>query len=51
MAYAGQEAREIKALSAEELGDLLAGKGLAKAAELDGYAGPAHVLELADAWS
>lgn len=50
-AYAGQEAREIKALSAEEVGDLVAGKGmgLAKAAELNGYAGPAHVLELADA--
>jgi Spy/CpxP family protein refolding chaperone len=50
-AYAGQEAREIKALSAEEVGDLMAGKGmgLAKAAELNGYAGPAHVLELADA--
>lgn len=50
-AYAGQEAREIKALSAEEVSDLMAGKGmgLAKAAELNGYAGPAHVLELADA--
>jgi Spy/CpxP family protein refolding chaperone len=50
-AYAGQEAREIKALSAEEVDDLMAGKGmgLAKAAELNGYAGPAHVLELADA--
>ena len=50
-AYAGQEAREIKVLSAEEVDDLMAGKGmgLAKAAELNGYAGPAHVLELADA--
>lgn len=50
-AYAGQEAREIKALSAEEVDDLMTGKGmgLAKAAELNGYAGPAHVLELADA--
>lgn len=50
-AYAGQEARDIKALSAEEVRDLMVGKGmgLAKAAELNGYAGPAHVLELADA--
>ena len=46
--YAGQEARDIKSLSADEIGDLLAGKGmgLAKAAELNGYPGPAHVLEL-----
>jgi Spy/CpxP family protein refolding chaperone len=47
--YAGQQAREIKALSSSEQADLLAGKGmgLAKAAELNGYPGPAHVLELA----
>lgn len=47
--YAGQQAREIKALSGSEQADLLAGKGmgLAKAAELNGYPGPAHVLELA----
>jgi Spy/CpxP family protein refolding chaperone len=47
--YAGQQAREIKALSSVEQADLLAGKGmgLAKAAELNGYPGPAHVLELA----
>ncbi|HEY0857556.1 MAG TPA: periplasmic heavy metal sensor [Albitalea sp.] len=47
--YAGQEAREIKALSPEDVGAYLAGKGmgLAKAAELNGYPGPAHVLELA----
>lgn len=46
--YAGQEMREVKALSADEVRDLLAGKGmgLAKAAELNGYPGPAHVLEL-----
>jgi Spy/CpxP family protein refolding chaperone len=45
----GQEFREIKALSAQEISDYLAGKGLglAKAAELNGYPGPAHVLELA----
>ena len=47
--YVGQEARDIKALSPEEVGALLAGKGmgLAKTAELNGFAGPTHVLELA----
>jgi len=47
--YVGQEGREIKALSSQEIADYLAGKGmgLAKAAELNGYPGPAHVLELA----
>ncbi|MGH7485986.1 MAG: hypothetical protein ACREMY_10365, partial [bacterium] len=45
--YAGQQSREIKALSQEEAAGLLAGKGMgfAKAAELNGFAGPAHVLE------
>ena len=48
--YAGQEQREIKALSPEEIKDYLAGKGmgLAKAAELNRYPGPAHVLDLAE---
>lgn len=48
--YAGQEAREIKALSAKDVQDYLAGKGMgfAKAAELNGYPGPAHVLTLAE---
>jgi hypothetical protein len=48
--YSGQEAREIKALSESEIAGLLAGKGMgyAKAAELNGYPGPKHVLELAD---
>lgn len=47
-AYAGQQKREIKALSPEEVNAYLSGKGmgLARAAELNGYAGPAHVLEL-----
>lgn len=47
--YAGQEQREIKALSAEEIQGYLAGKGagMARAAELNHYPGPAHVLELA----
>jgi Spy/CpxP family protein refolding chaperone len=48
--YAGQETREIKALSPEEVADLNAGRGmgLALAAELNGYPGPRHVLDLAD---
>jgi Spy/CpxP family protein refolding chaperone len=47
--YAGQEHREVKALSPEEVHGYLAGEGmgLAKAAELNGYPGPARVLELA----
>ena len=49
--YAGEQARDIKSLSAQEAADLAAGQGmgLAKAAELNGYPGPAHVLEHADA--
>jgi len=48
--YAGQDGRDIKALSADQLADLKAGRGmgLALAAELNGYPGPLHVLELAD---
>src|SRR5215813_11651285 len=47
--YAGQEFREIKTLSPQEISDYLSAKGmgLAKAAELNGYPGPAHVLKLA----
>lgn len=47
--YAGWEQRPIKALSAQQLEDLRAGRGmgLALAAELNGYPGPLHVLELA----
>ena len=47
--YAGQQERSIKALSDQERSALLAGQGtgFAKAAELNGYPGPAHVLELA----
>ena len=47
--YVGQESREIKALSPEDTSAYQAGKGMgfAKAAELNGFAGPAHVLELA----
>jgi hypothetical protein len=49
--YAGQQDREVKALSGQEIADLLSGQGmgLAKAAELNGYPGPAHILEHADA--
>lgn len=47
--YVGQDAGDIKSLSPEEIDAYLAGKGmgLAKVAELNGYAGPSHVLELA----
>lgn len=47
--YAGQEQRQIKSLSTEDVQSLLSGKGmgLAKAAELNGYPGPLHVLQLA----
>ena len=46
--YAGQEIREIKALSQQEIEAYLNGKGLgyAKAAELNQYPGPRHVLDL-----
>ena len=48
--YAGLEARPIKALSEQQIADLKAGRGmgLALAAELNGYPGPVHVLELGD---
>src|SRR5262245_56136455 len=48
--YAGFEQRPIKSLSEQQLDDLRTGRGmgLALAAELNGYPGPSHVLELAD---
>jgi hypothetical protein len=48
--YAGMQTRPIKALSEQQVADLKAGRGmgLALPAELNGYPGPAHVLELAD---
>jgi hypothetical protein len=48
--YADQQARSIKALSDEDIGALRKGEGMgmAKAAELNGYPGPAHVLALGD---
>lgn len=48
--YAGQQQRAIKALDAGEVAALRQGQGmgLAKAAELNGYPGPMHSLELAE---
>lgn len=45
--YAGQQHREIKALSAEEVRDFQngAGMGFAKTAELNRHPGPLHALE------
>ena len=42
--------RSVKALSEQQMADLGAGRGmgLALAAELNGYPGPSHILELAD---
>jgi Spy/CpxP family protein refolding chaperone len=47
--YAGQQTRSINALSVEDVAALRKGEGMgmAKAAELNGYPGPAHVLALA----
>jgi hypothetical protein len=49
MPYAGQHFRGLKALSEEEIAALRNGEGMgfAKAAELNGYPGPRHVLDLA----
>jgi Spy/CpxP family protein refolding chaperone len=48
--YSGQQSRDIKALSDDEIRGLLTGQGmaLAKAGELNHYPGPMHVLELAE---
>ena len=45
----GAIALDVKSLSADEQSALLAGRGMgmARPAELNGYPGPAHVLELA----
>jgi hypothetical protein len=47
-AYVGQQSRDIKALSGEDIAALHNGDGmgLAKAAELNGYPGPRHVVAL-----
>ena len=48
--YRGQDSRDIRALSASEVDDYLAGSGMgfARAAELNHYPGPLHTLQLAD---
>ena len=48
--YAGFQNRSIKTLSEQEIVDLNAGRGmgLALAAELNGYPGPIHAIELAE---
>jgi hypothetical protein len=49
--YAGLQTRAIKALSDEQIADLRAGRGMSMAlpAELNGYPGPSHVIEHAEA--
>jgi hypothetical protein len=49
--YAGEQTRAIKSLSEDDIAELRRGGGwgLAKAAELNGVPGPAHLLELKDA--
>ncbi|HEX2552469.1 MAG TPA: hypothetical protein VHL98_02125 [Microvirga sp.] len=51
--YAGMEGRAVKGLSEQQIADLRAGRGmgLALPAELNGYPGPVHVLELAGSLS
>lgn len=48
--YAGEETREIKTLSQQEVEGYLNGNGLgyAKAAELNQFPGPKHVMELVE---
>jgi Spy/CpxP family protein refolding chaperone len=48
--YADWQERNIKALSPEQVEDYLEGRGMSMAlpAELNGYPGPRHVLDLAD---
>src|SRR5437879_11083870 len=49
--YAGMENRGLKTLSEQQIEDFRGGRGMgmALAAELNSYPGPAHVLELASA--
>ena len=48
--YVGEEYRKIKSLSPDDVEELKKGGGwgLAKAAELNGLPGPAHILEMED---
>jgi len=50
---AGEQDREIKALSATEIAGLREGRGMgyARAAGRDGHPGPGHVLELVEAYA
>lgn len=52
-AYAGEQNRSIKSLSDDDIQQLMEGRGwgLAKAAELNGIPGPAHLLEMKKAIS
>ncbi|MBI2585295.1 MAG: periplasmic heavy metal sensor [Rhodospirillales bacterium] len=47
--YAGEQKRDITTLTADDVAELMAGGGwgLARPAELNGYPGPRHVLDLA----
>ena len=49
ISYAGQRVGELKSLSSDEIQGLLNGEGMgmARAAELNHYPGPKHVLDLA----
>ena len=48
--YAGLQHRSVRTLSEQQIADLNAGRGmgLALAAELNGYPGPIHAIELAE---
>ena len=48
--YAGMQERSVQALSDQQVADLRAGSGMSLAlpAELNGYPGPLHTLDLAD---
>ena len=49
--YAGMQNRALKAISQQQIEDLRGGRGMGMAlvAELNGYPGPAHIIELASA--
>src|SRR5438309_8932265 len=49
--YAGMQNRALEAISQQQIEDLRGGRGMGMAlvAELNGYPGPAHIIELASA--
>jgi hypothetical protein len=51
--YAGIQNRPIKTLSDQQIADLNAGRGmgLALAAELNGYPGPVHAIDIPNSWA